>query len=242
VGITQEVGTTFNLANQAGMSAVLLSQSSTANAKQLRQLFPSRTYESSMIEALVTKKLPLRWALTVNKTIPRLWLGATPAVQCGSVAYTGFVSKLPDPGEPLYADPSRFYVLEVAKIVLNDPSSGADAEVTDAPKYVVVTLGVPTVQVPPGSSLAAAVTAARPGAPLGLTIDFAGGPRLTLRADQCFWGAGKSLYTVMTESVATAFSTSNAVMTIGAMAFMDCFLVFDIAAQRLGLLERPHSV
>ncbi len=241
VAITSEVGDTFDIVDQLGFSAVLLADSTSANAKQIEELIPSRKYESSVIEGLQDLKLPLVWAVFVSTGSPKLWLGEVPS-RCTGMMYSPLVPGLPNAGVPQYRDKGRFYVLEIVNVVVHE-ASGAVTVVTDAPKLAVVTLGVPNVQVPPGSAFAATLAAATRDAPVGVTIDFAEGMRLAITPAQCFWtgdgGSSLPLYVTMSEASAQGFSTSQDVMTIGAMGLLDSLAVFDIAGQRLGLLQRP---
>lgn len=249
VAITEEQGSSLSITDQAGLSAVLLADSSSANAKQLQQLFPSRTYESSLLEGLVQMKLPLQWAVFISKLAPKLWLGAVPA-QCAAVTYAPLVPALPSAGVPQYKDKGRFYVLGVAKVSVQ-AADGSVAVLPTSPNMAVITLGVPTVQVPPSSSLAAALRDVTPAAPVGLVVDFVGGARLTIPKELCFWSSASPslsrpaldvpLYVPMTPDVAKGFSETQDVMTIGTMALLDTLLMFDVASQRVGILERPHS-
>jgi hypothetical protein len=166
------------------------------------------------------------------------FLFAALRLDCMAVHYTPLVPSLPTADSPLSRTPGRYYVVRVASWTVT-PQGGATVPLDGAPAMLVVDTGTTTCMLAPAA--AATMSALKPGDVSVLTLRNSGGsnsgppPQITFTAASTTFGGGSPVFTPISSSLATTFSSDGSVGILGATALRGLYIEFNLTRQLMGV-------
>lgn len=200
-------------------------------------------YESAMLQAAAgyllnnSPSTDMVWSMALGAQ-SGFFLFAALRLDCMAVHYTPLVPSLPTADSPLSRTPGRYYVVRVASWTVT-PQGGATVPLDGAPAMLVVDTGTTTCMVAPAA--AATMSALKPGDVSVLTLRNSGGsnsgpsPQITFTAASTTFGGGSPVFTPISSSLATTFSSDGSVGILGATALRGLYIEFNLTRQLMGV-------